>query len=137
MAMHMNIRYVFSLTVLAAAAALALSPGIAVAADHPSPPMGWNSYTGYSIAVTEAELRKNIDFLSENLLKYGYDTVTVDNGWFLSGQGKGITMALDEHGLPESHEHFFPHGLKYTIDYAHKKGVKFGIWLLRHRAEII
>jgi hypothetical protein len=98
---------------------------------HPSPPMGWNSYTGYSIAVTEKELLKNIDFLSEKLLSYGYDTVTVDNGWFLSGQGKGITIALDEYGRPESHEHFFPRGLKYTIDYAHKKGVKFGIWLLR------
>jgi len=93
--------------------------------------MGWNSYTGYSIAVTENELLKNIDFLSEKLLPYGYDTVTVDNGWFLSGQGKGITIALDKYGRPESHEHFFPHGLKYTIDYAHKKGVKFGIWLLR------
>jgi len=93
--------------------------------------MGWNSYTGYSIAVTEDELLKNIDFLSENLLQYGYDTVTVDNGWFLSGQGKGVTIALDEYGRPESHEHFFPRGLKYTIDYAHKKGVKFGIWLLR------
>jgi len=105
--------------------------GASSVADHPSPPRGWNSYTGYSIAVTEAELLKNIDFLSENLLQYGYDTVTVDNGWFLSGQGKGITIALDEYGRPQSHEHFFPRGLKYTIDYAHKKGVKFGIWLLR------
>lgn len=108
------------------------TPSLAVAAEgHPSPPMGWNSYTGYSIAVTEKELLKNIDFLSEKLLPYGYDTVTVDNGWFLSGQGEGITMALDAYGRPESHEHFFPRGLKYTIDYAHKKGVKFGIWLLR------
>jgi alpha-galactosidase len=64
-------------------------------------------------------------------LRYGYDTVTVDNGWFLSGEGDGVTMALDTFGRPESHPHFFPHGLKYTIDYAHKKGVKFGIWLLR------
>ncbi len=96
-----------------------------------TPPMGWNSYTGYSIAVTEAELLKNIDFLSGHLLPYGYDTVTVDNGWFLSGQGKGIEIALDEYGRPMAHEHFFPHGLKHTIDYAHKRGVKFGIWLLR------
>ncbi|MBI9016985.1 MAG: glycoside hydrolase family 27 protein [Phycisphaerae bacterium] len=99
--------------------------------ERPSPPMGWNSYTGYSIAVTEKELLKNIDFISKNLLPYGYNTVTVDNGWFLSGQGKGITIALDEYGRPGSHKYFFPNGLKYTIDYAHKKGVKFGIWLLR------
>ncbi|MDP6525435.1 MAG: glycoside hydrolase family 27 protein [Kiritimatiellia bacterium] len=109
-----------------------LPPSRAVAAEkHPVPPRGWNSYTGYSIAVTEEELLKNIDFLSKNLLQYGYDTVTVDNGWFLSGHGKGITIALDKYGRPDAHEHFFPHGLKYTIDYAHKRGVKFGIWLLR------
>ena len=116
-----------------ASIALAASPSNASEADekHFSPPMGWNSYTGYSIAVTEEELLKNIDFLSENLLEYGYDTVTVDNGWFLSGQGKGIAIALDKYGRPEAHEHFFPRGLKYTIDYAHKKKVKFGIWLLR------
>ena len=95
------------------------------------PPMGWNSYTGYSIAVTEAELLKNIDFLSEKLLSYGYDTVTVDNGWFLSGQGEGVSIKLDAYGRPDSHEHFFPHGLKFTIDHAHTKGIKFGIWLLR------
>ena len=101
------------------------------AADHPKPPMGWNSYTGYSIAVTEEELLKNVDFLSEHLLKYGYDTVTVDNGWFLSGQGEGITIALDQFGRPDAHPHFFPHGLKHVSDYCHKRGVKFGIWLLR------
>lgn len=95
------------------------------------PPKGWNSYTGYSIAVTEEELLKNIDYISEHLLKYGYDTVTVDNGWFLSGKGKGISIALDKYGRPVSHPHFFPRGLKYTIDYAHTKGLKFGIWLLR------
>jgi len=93
--------------------------------------MGWNSYTGYSIYVTEKELLKNIDFLSKKLLPYGYDTVTVDNGWFLSGRGKSAKMALDKFGRPDSHEHFFPRGLKYTIDYAHKRKVKFGIWLLR------
>ena len=121
-------------------AALALMLGLAMgsgtgrayaAEKHPAPPMGWNSYTGYSIAVTEEELLKNIDFLSEKLLAYGYNTVTVDNGWFLSGQGDGVSIALDAYGRPESHPHFFPHGLKHTIDYAHKKGVKFGIWLLR------
>ena len=68
-----------------ASVATGLNFGLANAAEkRPSPPMGWNSYTGYSIAVTEEELLKNIDFLSEKLLNYGYDTVTVDNGWFLS-----------------------------------------------------
>ena len=119
------------LVILPVMAVAMLLPSCAAPADRLAPPMGWNSYTGYSIAVTEAELLKNIDFMSEKLLPYGYDTVTVDNGWFLSGIGKGIEISLDEYGRPDSNEHFFPHGLKYTIDYAHKKNVKFGIWLLR------
>jgi hypothetical protein len=101
------------------------------AAGRLIPPKGWNSYTGYSIAVNQEELHKNIDFLAAHLLKHGYDTVTVDNGWFLSGVGDGISIALDEFGRPESHPHFFPKGIKHTIDYAHSKGIKFGIWLLR------
>jgi len=124
----LNLRSIIATAIIVIMAAVSST---AVADDYPKPPMGWNSYTGYSIAVTEAELLKNIDYLSENLLEYGYDTVTVDNGWFLSGKGKGISIALDKYGRPESHEHFFPRGLKYTIDYAHKKGIKFGIWLLR------
>ena len=91
--------------ILSAAAVLSvLMAGTASSAEtrkgHPVPPKGWNSYTGYSIAVTEEELLKNIDFLSERLLSHGYDTVTVDNGWFLSGKGKGISMALDEPDNP-------------------------------------
>ncbi len=130
---------VLAFTLIGAARSPAESPahptrspdGPAPATRQLTPPRGWNSYTGYSIAVTQEELHKNIDFLAENLLEHGYDTVTVDNGWFLSGRGKGISIALDEFGRPESHPHFFPKGLKHTIDYAHSKGVKFGIWLLR------
>jgi hypothetical protein len=122
---------VTALVSMLGAAGFAPAQPASPAKDHPTPPKGWNSYTGYSIAVTREELHKNIDFLSENLLEYGYDTVTVDNGWFLSGKGKGITIALDEFGRPDAHPHFFPEGLKHTIDYAHSKGIKFGIWLLR------
>ena len=101
---------------------------------HPVPPKGWNSYTGYSIAVTQKQLHKNMKFLSKELLPYGYDTVTVDNGWFLSGISgvqEGVEINLDAYGRPEAHEYFFPKGMERTIDYAHKRGLKFGIWLLR------
>lgn len=130
--MTRNTGHLFVRTVLATIAiATILPPSRVVAAEHFSPPMGWNSYTGYRTSIPEKEMLKNIDFISEKLLPYGYDTVTVDNGWFLSGRGKGVAMALDQYGRPDSHEYFFPRGLKYTIDYAHKKGIKFGIWLLR------
>lgn len=55
MTIGLNIGHVFGWAVLAAAVALASSPGAAPAADHLSPPMGWNSHTGYSIADGQAD----------------------------------------------------------------------------------
>ena len=96
------------------------------------PPMGWNSYTGYSIEITQSELIKNIDAISEKLQPYGYKYVTVDNGWFLDKPAdEGGQVIIDAYGRPESSPYFFPDGLQYVIDYAHKKGLKFGIWLIR------
>ncbi len=103
--------YFFLFSIAIGLAAVLPSSRAGAADKHPVPPRGWNSYTGYSIAVTAGELLKNIAFLSKNLLQYGSDTVTVDNGWFLSGHGKGITIALDEYGAPASLAHFFPHGV--------------------------
>jgi alpha-L-rhamnosidase len=97
-----------------------------------TPPLGWNSYTGYSTAAPEEELLKNIDAVSEKLKPYGYQYVTVDNGWFLTKrQDAGGTVITDEYGRPESSPFFFPNGVKSVINYAHQKGLKFGIWLIR------
>ena len=102
------------------------------AAGRVSPPMGWNSYTGYSTAIPEKEMLRNIDAISGKLLPFGYDTVVVDSGWFLDKpHAEGGKVIFDEYGRPESSEYFFPSGLRKTIDYAHKKGLKFGIWLIR------
>lgn len=129
-------------SLMLAVAALILACGAGVTAadkgtkptgkSHFSPPMGWNSYTGYLKSISEAELRRNIDAISEKLLLYGYDTVVVDNGWFLTADTDAeAEMVLDEFGRPEGSKHFFPSGFQATIDYAHKKGLKFGIWLMR------
>ena len=97
-----------------------------------TPPLGWNSYTGYSTAAHEDELIKNIDAVSQKLKPFGYQYVTVDNGWFLTKrQDDGGTVIIDEYGRPESSPFFFPNGVKSVINYAHKKGLKFGIWLIR------
>jgi hypothetical protein len=97
-----------------------------------APPLGWNSYTGYSTAAPEAELIKNIDAVAEKLKPSGYEYVTVDNGWFLTGgMDPDRKVIVDAFGLPESSPFYFPHGVKSVINYAHSKGLKFGIWLIR------
>jgi alpha-galactosidase len=97
-----------------------------------TPPLGWNSYTGYSTAAPEDELIKNIDAFEKMLKPYGYEYVTVDNGWFLDKRhDKGGKVLFDEFGLPVSSPYFFPNGVESVIDYAHEKGIKFGIWIIR------
>lgn len=96
------------------------------------PPLGWNSYTGYSTAAPEDELIKNIDAVSTKLKPFGYQYITVDNGWFTDKPPeKGGKVYIDEYGRPESSKEFFPNGVKHVISYAHSKGLKFGIWLIR------
>lgn len=97
-----------------------------------TPLLGWNSYTGYSTVVPENELIKNIDAVADKLHKFGYEYVTVDNGWFMDKKNEdGGKVLIDAFGLPESSPIFFPNGVKSVIEYTHKKGLKFGIWLIR------
>ncbi len=94
--------------------------------------MGWNSYTGYSTAAPEDEFLRNVDTLAAKLLPFGYDTAVVDSGWFLDGpHAEGGKVLYDEFGRPEASECFFPRGLAHAADYAHERGLKFGIWLIR------
>ena len=97
-----------------------------------TPPLGWNSYTGYSTVAPEGEIIKNIDAVAEKLKPYGYEYVTVDNGWFMDKKNEeGGKVLIDEFGLPESSPNFFPSGVKSVVEYAHSKGLKFGIWIIR------
>jgi len=97
-----------------------------------SPPLGWNSYTGYSTVAPEDELIKNIDAVAEKLKPFGYEYITVDNGWFMDKKNEeGGVVLIDEYGLPESSPNFFPSGIPAVIKYTHQKGLKFGIWLIR------
>ena len=102
------------------------------ASKHFLPPLGWNSYTGYSTRAPEKEILKNIDYISKHLRPYGYEYVAVDNGWFLDNiHEEGGKVVVDKFGRPEASQYFFPSGLKHVIDYAHERRVKFGIWLIR------
>jgi alpha-galactosidase len=97
-----------------------------------APPMGWNSYAAYPPGATESDIKKSIDYISQNLLSYGYDTVTVDAGWFFSGPAvSGGAVLTDDFGRPESSPYYFPSGLPSVIAYAHRKHLKFGLWLIR------
>ena len=53
-----------------------------------TPPLGWNSYTGYSTVAPESELIKNIDAVAEKLKPWG-SLETTFNRWEAMQDYKG------------------------------------------------
>lgn len=108
----------------------------------PTPPMGWNSWDCYGPTVQEHEIKANADYMAEYLKQYGWEYVVVDIRWFVENtKSHGYNQTdpiyvLDEYGryLPALNR--FPSaekgtGFKALADYMHKKGLKFGIHIMR------
>ncbi|MRT91992.1 glycoside hydrolase family 27 protein [Ancylomarina sp. 16SWW S1-10-2] len=87
----------------------------------PTPPMGWNSWNAYKKKnVNEQTIYKTIDLMvSDGYKAAGYNYVIIDGGW------RG--HKLDSKGRITVDSIKFPHGIKAMADYAHSKGLKFGL----------
>ncbi len=87
----------------------------------PAPPMGWNSWNWFGKkGVNEQVVREVIDaMVKEGLRDAGYTYVVVDGGW--------RDTALGPNGELRAHPERFPHGIKALADYAHARGLKFGL----------
>jgi alpha-galactosidase len=87
----------------------------------PTPPMGWNSWNWFGKKnINEKIVHEVIDAIhNEGLQKAGYNYVVVDGGW------RDTKLGSKGELLP--HPDKFPHGMKVLADYAHSKGLKFGV----------
>lgn len=107
-----------------------------------TPRMGWNSWDCYGSSVTEAEVKLNADYMAKELKKSGWEYIVVDIRWFVENDKAGgynqtnPRYVMDEYGryLPALNR--FPSaangkGFKALADYIHKKGLKFGIHIMR------
>jgi hypothetical protein len=107
----------------------------------PTPPMGWNSYDAYCGDVTEPEVKGNADYLAAHLLRYGWNYVVIDFYWYFSHtfpnqEQEKWEYNLDEYGRLVPAPNRFPssaqgQGFKPLADYLHRKGLKFGIHIMR------
>lgn len=124
----------------------------------PVPPLGWNSYDCYDWRINEAEFKANALFMSEKLLPYGWKYAVIDYLWFLpdkegnlpvkqrkaagrhlryNADGKPVdSVFIDKYGRLIPDELRFPStaggkGFKPLADFAHSKGLKFGIHIMR------
>jgi alpha-galactosidase len=86
-----------------------------------SPPMGWNSWNWHGKKdINEKIVEETIDaMVKEGLRDAGYVYVVVDGGW--------RDTHLNEKGELLAHPTKFPHGIKHLADYAHARGMKFGV----------
>ncbi len=87
----------------------------------PSPPMGWNSWNWFGKKeINEQNMKECIDALvDQGLAAAGYNYFVIDGGW--------RDTKLGPNGELLSHPVKFPHGMKALADYAHSKGLKFGL----------
>ncbi|MCD0466044.1 glycoside hydrolase family 27 protein [Flavobacterium sp. ENC] len=107
-----------------------------------TPPMGWNSWDCYGSTVEEHEVKANADYMVKNLKKFGWEYIVVDIRWFVENDKAGgynqtdPRYVIDQYGRYQPALNRFPtakdgHGFKPLADYIHKKGLKFGIHIMR------
>ena len=107
----------------------------------PTPPMGWNSWDSYGPTVTEAEVKANADYMSRYLASYGWQYIVVDIQWYepnaqKHGYRENAKLITDDFGRLLPAPNRFPssvhgRGFKPLADYIHRKGLKFGIHIMR------
>ncbi|HWB84221.1 MAG TPA: glycoside hydrolase family 27 protein [Bryobacteraceae bacterium] len=120
-----------------------MAAGSAAAAVEiaPTPPMGWNSWDSFGTSVTEAEVKANADYMASHLKSHGWQYVVVDIQWSEPnpqphGYRPNTTLIMDGYGRLTPAPNRFPSavdglGFRPLADYIHRKGLKFGIHIMR------
>ncbi len=104
----------------------------------PKPPLGFNSFDSYLSSLDESTAYALIDVMAEKYLPSGYEYFVMDAGWYTGIKWDAENFLSREKlesephifGDYRVHEERFPNGIKVLADYAHKKGLKFGVWLM-------
>ena len=106
------------------------------------PPLGWNSWDCYGGSLTEAQYKENVEVMAAKLKPFGWQYAVIDVAWYEPNATKGFdfeargVLTMDEYGrlIPTANK--FPSsangvGFKALTEWVHKKGLKFGIHLMR------
>jgi alpha-galactosidase len=98
----------------------------------PKPPLGFNSFDSYRTSLNQEQAYALIDVMAEKYLPYGYEYFVMDAGWYNAYvPEKHKDSELESFGVCIVNPVLFPDGVKDLISYAHSKGLKFGVWLMR------
>jgi hypothetical protein len=86
-------------------------------------PMVWGSWTSCYSDVTEADIVRNTDWISQHLKPYGFQYVQLDDGYD-SGGSHGHNW-IDSWDAKK-----FPHGPQWLAAYIRSKGLHPGLWIV-------
>ncbi len=102
-------------------------PLIEIPANPFSAPLYWSTYEYHYLLpddftnyISEEELMKNVDWVEENLLPYGYDMIAID-GW-------GDVTQLNEHGYRTTHSRFWEHDYEWWSKHLESRGMRLGMY---------
>jgi alpha-galactosidase len=83
-----------------------------------TPPMGWNSWNCWALAVDDGKVRAAADaFVQRQLAAHGYSYINIDDGWEAGRDAEGRILANER----------FP-DMKALCDHVHGRGLKLGIY---------
>ena len=86
-----------------------------------TPQMGWNSWNKFKCEINETLINDTINYLvSTGLKDLGYNYMNLDDCWQKSRNNETKVI------IPDADK--FPNGIKPLADYAHYKGLKFGLY---------
>lgn len=88
---------------------------------------GANTWYAYFGSSNETETLAAARYMSANLLRFGYDTITLDEGWAYENG----TLLIDGNGRPRANPRMFPRGLPWLSAQMKSMGIKLGLWVLR------
>lgn len=109
-----------------------LSAALCVAGAAPSL-RGWNSWDSYLGNPNETETLVIASYMSNTLLPFGYDVLTIDEGWY---DGGSHSPSLDAWGRPTPFVSEYPsaadgRGFLNLSSQVHELGLRFGVWTVR------
>lgn len=105
------------------------------------PPLGWNSFNSYGVYLHHEAAVKNLEAMAEKLKPFGYEYFVIDGGWYgefelVSGtlfpkEKHAEKVKMNEYGIYQPSNVYFPEGFKPIVDLAHNLGLKIGLHLMR------
>lgn len=105
------------------------------------PPLGWNSFDSYGVYLHQDAAMANLEAFAEKLQPFGYEFFVIDLGWYAEyeffpgtkfpNERHAKDINIDEYGLYEPSNCYFPNGLKPIFDRAKELNVKVGIHIMR------